>query len=253
MSPLQTWHTDLYDSAHGFVAAYGRGVVELLKPQPGERILDVGCGTATLTAEIAASGAHITGFDASPDMIAKARITAPQLALDVRDATNFSYPEPFDAIFSNATLHWVRPPADAVRCMTRALKPGGRFVIEMGGHGNVQITSRALCDAMLEVTGKRVWHTWFFPTIGEYTTLLEQHGLEITSAWLFDRPSRLEGEDGLRKWYRQFGEHMLNQVPAESHPAILDRADALARPALWRDGAWFSDYRRLRIVARKQH
>jgi trans-aconitate methyltransferase len=249
MSTAQTWDANLYDSKHGFVAAYGRGVVDLLAPQPAERILDVGCGTGTLTAEIAATGAEVCGFDASPQMIAAARKHAPQLRFDVMDATTFAYESPFDAVFSNATLHWVRPPEAAVRCMHNALRPGGRLVVEFGGHLNVEHTSRALCDAIHAVTGLRVWHTWYFPSIGEYATLLAAHGLEPQACWLFDRPSRLEGDDGYRNWVQQFGEHMLCQAPVDAHAAILDHAERLARPLLMRDGVWNADYRRLRVKA----
>ncbi|MGH6628953.1 MAG: class I SAM-dependent methyltransferase [Burkholderiales bacterium] len=127
------WDSSLYDDKHSFVTKYGEGVLELLAPQPGERILDVGCGTGHLTQLIAGAGAQVTGMDNSAEMIATARAGHPDLRFVVGDAADFFFDEPFDAVFSNAALHWVHRAEEAVICMSRALKPGGRFVVEFGG------------------------------------------------------------------------------------------------------------------------
>ena len=247
----QYWDAALYDSRHAFVAEYGRGVIDLLEPQAGERILDVGCGTGALTHLIAQAGAHVVGFDASSDMIAKAREQYPGIQFDVKDVTDFAYDAPFDAIFSNATLHWVQRAADAVACMSAALGMGGRLVVELGGHGNVACITQALQRAAHEVVGVRTHHQWYFPSIAQYTAILERNQLEVTSARLFDRSTTLEGDDGLRNWYRMFGEAMLAPVPAQKRDEVFARAEHHARPLLHQHGAWVADYRRLRIVARK--
>jgi SAM-dependent methyltransferase len=231
MKDTHYWDPGLYDSSHRFVFDYGRNLVEVLAPKPGEGILDVGCGTGHLTYEIAQSGARVTGIDKSPAMIAQARQNYPKLRFELGDVANFRSPEAFDAVFSNAALHWMIPPEAVVRAIRAALKPGGRFVAEFGGKGNIATIIAAVGS-----------NPWYFPGIGEYAALLEAHGLEVTSAMLFERPTKLEGEDGLRQWLEMF-----------FHPALtpdeVERVVRELRPRLNRDGAWFADYRRLRIVA----
>src|SRR5690349_1218807 len=131
------WNTDLYDNNHAFVSRYGEDVIALLNPQAGERILDLGCGTGDLAEIIRQKGAAVTGLDSSPEMVATAAGKYPHIRFDVTSATDFSYEEKFDAIFSNATLHWVLECQKAIACIYNNLKPnGGRFVAEFGGKGN---------------------------------------------------------------------------------------------------------------------
>src|SRR5688572_29408085 len=146
--PGHDWDPDLYQSAHAFVWERAADLIDLLAPRPGERVLDLGCGTGQLTAQIAEGGATVLGVDRSPEMIAQARRNFPHLPFQVGDATTFSTDEPFDAVFSNATLHWVKPPAAAAARVFAALRPGGRFVAEFGGRGNVGRVCAALRHAM---------------------------------------------------------------------------------------------------------
>ena len=132
------WNANLYDDKHSFVAKYGEDVVQLLAPKTGERILDIGCGTGYLTNLIAQAGARVVGIDNSASMIERAQAVYPDLDLRVLSATNFSFGTPFDAVFSNAVLHWVLEKDAAVDCIADALRPGGRLVLEMGGKGNVE-------------------------------------------------------------------------------------------------------------------
>lgn len=222
-----TWEPGLYDAVHGYVAGFGRSLVELLAPQPGERILDVGCGTGALTDEIARSGAIVTGIDSSPEMIGQARRNYPKLDFRLADARSFHTEHPYDAAFSNAVLHWIQPADQVAAAIHAALKPGGRFVAEFGGKGNVQ--------SIIEAAGS---NPWYYPGIAEYATLLEQHGFEVISAVLFPRPTPLPGEHGLRDWLTMF----LPEVD-------IARMESELRPKLYRDGVWTIDYRRLRIVA----
>jgi trans-aconitate 2-methyltransferase len=249
--PTSEWNAHLYDKKHAFVWQYGANLVEQLAPQPGETILDVGCGTGHLTAQIAESGAHVMGFDASHHMIAQAKALFPHLNFRVADARDFHFVDPFDAIFSNATLHWVQPAEAAVACMAHALKPGGRFVVEFGGKGNVQTLTDAMHHAGNSLGLTLPPYHLYFPSIAEYTTILEGHNLETTGASLFDRPTPLEGEDGLRNWIRMFGAGTFESVPLELHDRFFEIAEEFARPTLYRDNIWFADYRRLRIHARK--
>ncbi len=249
----QDWNTELYDQKHAFVSAYGKGVIELLEAQPDEVILDLGCGTGHLAQSIAESGAHVVGIDSSPTMIEAARKTYPDSEFHVADASDFSFPNHFDAIFSNATLHWVLDAENAVRCIAAALKPGGRFVAELGGKGNVASIVTAIQQAVRELLQREVAAGWYFPSIGTYTQVLEKYALEVRSAVLFDRPTKLaDGEAGLRNWIEMFGEHILRNLPDEIKPQIIALAEEKARTTLFKDGAWIADYRRLRVVAYKK-
>jgi trans-aconitate methyltransferase len=247
-TPTQSWDAGLYDGRHAFVWRHGAALVEVLAPQPGERVLDLGCGTGHLTAAIAAAGAHVVGLDHSADMLAQARHAYPHLDFLQGDARDFALGQPCDAVFSNAALHWVRPPEAVVRCVYAALKPGGHFVAEFGGHGNVAAVTAALRAAGRLGVRSEV-PAWYFPSVGEYAALLEAVGLEVRSAALFDRPTPLEGPSGLRDWVAMFARSALDAVPAERREEFLRAVEDAARPALYRDGGWFADYRRLRVVA----
>ena len=246
------WNANVYDQKFGFVAAYGKNVLSLLDPQPGEMILDLGCGTGHLANELAQAGAQVIGIDGSPRMIEVAQASYPQLTFQVADARHFSFPYQFDAIFSNATLHWIPDAEDVVRSMVAALKPGGRLVFEMGGKGNVKTITDSLQTAIKELTGHTIEHGWFFPSIGEYAPLLERYGLAVHYAQLFERPTPLDGETGLRNWIHMFADRMLDRLTPDQQEQALTRMEELARPRLFQQGRWIADYWRLRMVAYKE-
>lgn len=251
--PNNNWNSSLYDQKHAFVFEYGKGLIPMLDPQPGELILDLGCGTGHLTKTIAESGAHVVGIDSSQPMIEKARATYPELEFLIANARDFSFTDPFDAIFSNATLHWVQPPESVVGRISASLKTGGRFVAEFGGKGNIATIKGAFQQSIRELTGSEVDFGWYFPSIGEYASLLERYGLAVRSAMLFERQTPLEdGEKGLRTWLRMFGDRVFQQLPDAVREQVLERTEEKARPRLFRDGQWFADYVRLRIVASKE-
>lgn len=248
------WDPQLYDGKHAYVWTSAADLVDLLAPRPGERILDLGCGTGHLTAKISATGARVTGVDASGPMIAKARNNYPKLHFEVGDALSLPYREEFDAVFSNATLHWIRPPEKVAASIWNALRPGGRLVAEFGGRGNLQsivdAVTGALTEAGLHDNARR--NTLYFPTIAEYTTLLEGQGLAVTYAVLFDRPTPLEdGENGMRHWLAMFGRSFLAGLPDDTRLAIGRRVEGRLRPRHFIKGAWVADYRRIRVVAHK--
>ncbi|MCI0457063.1 MAG: methyltransferase domain-containing protein [Gemmataceae bacterium] len=246
---MERWDAELYDDRHSFVWKHGAALLELLEPRPGERVLDLGCGTGHLTAQLAASGAEVVGIDRSAAMVEQARGAYPALRFEVADARDFTFPEPFDAVFSNAVLHWVKEPERVIHCVRRALKPGGRFVAELGGKGNVTAISAALERACSEVGCGPFVSPWYFPSVAEYACLLERGGLEVTFAALFDRPTALEGEEAMRNWVRMFAGSVLERVPAEKREEFLRRVEEQSRPVLYRDGTWFADHRRLRVAA----
>lgn len=245
----QEWNSALYDQKHSFVYEYGQDLLNLLQPQPGELILDLGCGTGHLTALIAQSGTRVIGLDHSAQMLETARQQYPQLEFIQGEASDFSLPEACDAVFSNAVLHWVKRASAAAACIARALKPGGRFVAEFGGHGNVANIVQAVQAVVSSITHTEVFHPWYYPSIGEYATLLEAQGLEVRQAFLFDRFTKLEGEDGMRNWLTMFAESMFADLPAEAKETALAEIEAQLRATNYREGVWYADYRRLRVVA----
>lgn len=244
----QQWSAGSYDTHARFVSDLAAGVIEWLAPQRGERILDVGCGDGVLTAEIRDSGADVLGVDSSEDFITAARARG----LDARlmDGESLSFGPEFDAVFSNAALHWM-PKADAVVSgIARALKPGGRFVAEFGGHGNVA----AICTAMRAVGMRRggdlsLANPWYFPAPQVYRALLERHGLTVRRIALIPRPVVLK--TGIEGWLMLFRKPFFAQFAAEADSALAETIDLL-RPALCdADGNWTADYVRLRVEAVK--
>jgi trans-aconitate methyltransferase len=251
----RAWNSELYQSSHAFVWQFGRDLLRLLMPKAGERILDVGCGTGQLTAEIAKSGAEVVGLDQSPQMIDTARHNFPEVQFEVADITAITYVSEFDTVFSNAALHWVRDQHGAITVISRALKPGGRLVFEMGGRGNIQQVWNAATEALrtMGVAEPEKLSPWFYPSIGEYAPMLEANGLTVTFAVLFDRPTPLEGgERGLRTWLEMFGTFADNALSADQREELKQRIEDLARPALFHNGEWAVDYKRLRMIAVKQ-
>lgn len=247
------WDAGLYDRKHSFVWEKARDLLNLLAPQKGERILDLGCGTGQLASEIAASGAQVVGVDRSADMIEEARKKFPALRFEVCDARALPFLQEFDAVFSNAALHWIPEAEQVVQGVSRGLGPGGRFVAEFGGKGNVRSAVMALESALAELgLSAEGANPWFYPSVAEYSALLEKHALEVREAALFERPTKLEdGERGLATWITMFGAAFLERVPDTKRPDFLRAAEQAARPALWKTDHWELDYRRLRIAAWK--
>ncbi len=243
------WDSSLYDDRHSFVWRAGASLVDMLHPQAGERILDLGCGTGHLTAKLAESGADVTGMDASPSMIAQARQNFPPLKFVLADARDFHFDEPFDAVFSNAALHWIHDAESVIRCVAAALRQGGRFVLEMGGKGNIGRIRTAI-EETLTTAGYATKCPWYYPTVGEYSTILEKHGFEVRMAQTFDRWTKLEHpERGLREWIEMFAGSYFEGIAPADKEQLLRKIEDRTRPELYRDGHWWADYRRLRIEA----
>jgi len=253
MSTNAIWNAQLYDDKHSFVWKLAAGVIELLKAKPGERILDVGCGTGHLTAKIGEAGAIVVGVDCSPEMIAQARERYPALRFEVMDARQLELDGEFDAIFSNATLHWIHEPERVLAGVARLLKPGGRFVAEFGGKGNTRELLKALERSWSKLSfAGPIPRPWYYPSIAEYSGLLEKNGLETTYAILFDRPTPLDdGERGLRNWLDMFGAAFAGSLREGSREQLKDEIERALLPILFRDGQWTMDYRRLRVVAKR--
>ncbi|GBG57748.1 SAM-dependent methyltransferase [Sporomusaceae bacterium FL31] len=250
---MNHWDAALYDRKHSFVAELGETLITLLAPQRGEQILDLGCGTGTLTNQITRSGAEVTGIDSSADMIEQAKKKYPQLHFEVADARKLGYAGQFHAVFSNAALHWMKPPEAVLHGIWNALRPGGRLIAEFGGKGNVAAVIQAIFMVVreLELDDQLCSLPWFFPSIGEYTSLMEQAGFQVKYAAHFARPTRLEGEDGLRSWICMFGGSLLAPFPAHLQGAIISKVESLLKADCFSDGGWTADYQRIRVVGLK--
>jgi trans-aconitate methyltransferase len=250
VSAKTTWDAELYEARHNFVWKLGAGVIDLLDPKSGDRILDLGCGTGQLTNAIAERGATVIGLDASPEMIGQARQNFPTIQFVLGNASEMKFQEEFDGVFSNAALHWMLQAEQVVKGITAALKTGGRFAAEFGGHGNIARISSAIYDVLpAYYEGDFPPTRTYFPSIAEYGTLLERNGLEPQFMQLFDRPTPLEGEKGMENWIRQFMWYYFEPLRREKREKALAEVVAALRPVLWQDGQWRADYRRLRVFA----
>lgn len=246
------WDPELYEARHSFVWQFGQDLLELLDPRPGERILDLGCGPGNLTQKIAERGADVVGLDSSPAMIGQARQNYPRLQFTLLDAAAMCFHREFDAVFSNAALHWMLDAATVAGGISRALRNGGRFVAELGGKGNVHHIEAAI-EAVLEgrLGQKLPPKRTFFPSAGEYSILLESAGMEIRTVQVFERPTKLEGDRGMENWLRQFAWYYFDVLPEARREAALQEVVEKLRPVLCGSDGWFADYKRLRLVAAK--
>ena len=247
---MQTWDAQAYGQHGSFVHGLAGGVLEWLAVQPGEHVLDLGCGDGQLTQRIASSGAVVVGLDASPQMAAAARLRG--IAVDEGSAESMPYPaQTFDAVFSNATLHWVRDQDVMMSEVRRVLKPGGRFVAEMGGMGNIAAIRVALM-AVLKRHGfdGREDNVNYYPTPDAYTRRLARHGFKVERIALIPRPTPL-ADGGMSGWMNTFRRGVLDTLPEALRETVVEEAVALLEPVLRdEDGNWTADYVRLRFVAR---
>jgi trans-aconitate methyltransferase len=249
------WNADLYDDKHGFVSQFGANVLELLDVKPGESVLDIGCGTGDLTKHIQESGAEVMGTDYSPEMIAQARFKYPEINFEVANAADFKVEYPYDAVFSNAALHWIHNSGGVIKSVYEALKPGGRFVAEMGGKGNVGKLRSAIKQVLQKhgYTMQAETHIWYFPSLGEYTSLLERHGFRVTYAVHFDRKTPLQdGSEGVSKWIKMFGQQYFTGIPEAEQQKLLQEITTILEPHYNENGQWYADYKRLRFTAVKE-
>lgn len=248
------WNASLYDDKHRFVSDYGTALLDLLDVKEGETILDLGCGTGALTEKIHRLGATVIGIDKSQNMIAMAKEKYPSLSFFVKDVTEMDYVETFDAVFSNAVLHWVKDAEKALQKIFQSLKRNGRFVAEFGGKDNIRsITSEIRVQFQergLPWSDDRI--PWYFPSIGEYTSLMEKVGFRVVFAAHFDRPTKLDGADGLKHWLAMFTGSIFDGVENELKEAIWTSVENRLQNTLYRDGQWTVDYKRIRVIGIKE-
>lgn len=252
--PTNLWDAELYNNRHNFVYAYGRGLIDILAPKTHERILDLGCGSGALTVEISGMAGDVIGIDKSSEMIAKAKQRFPANHFKVADATDFHFDEPFDAIFSNATLHWVLDHKKAIANLYSHLKNGGRMVVEFGGKNNVKTIIDGLRDCLRQRGYLRQadLQLWYFPSVGAYANALETQGFTVTLAEWYDRPTELaDAATGITDWLQMFGQPFFDRVPVEDADEIRSEVQNTLQDRLFRQGKWYADYKRIRVIAYK--
>lgn len=247
-SPSQHWQSDIYAENARFVADYGTPLIELLNPKADEYILDLGCGDGVLTRKIAEYGSRVLGLDGSRALLETARANGIDAVWG--DGQKLAFNQEFDAVFSNAALHWMTDAPVVVQGVARALRSGGRFVGEMGGCGNIAVIRTALSEA-LSAHGLQPRSCWYFPDAGEYRELLWQHGFTVHHIALYPRPTPLP--TGVAGWLKAFGEPMLpEQIDDAVLAAVFARAaESAERQLPSHDGQPVADYVRLRFVAQK--
>lgn len=248
------WEANVYDKKHAFVSNYGMELVDLLSPGKTEKILDVGCGTGDLSFRIAENGAQVDGIDMSPNMIEWARKKYPSLSFKVVNLYELPQTNKYDAIFSNAVLHWVTDPMKALENFYRSLRQGGRIVAEFGGKDNVRQIRKAIHAAYQELFpfASPLKEPWYFPSMGEYTMLLEKAGFTVHYAKYYSRPTPLEGKDGISNWLFQFAASMLEHLSDREKKDLIHEVENRLHPVIFQNGQWIADYCRLQVMAVKK-
>lgn len=246
----QSWDPQQYEQHGAFVHGLAGGVMEWLAALPGERILDLGCGDGQLTRRIMATGATVAGLDSSPQMAAAAQALGIDVTVGSAETIPFDSCS-FDAVFSNAALHWVRDHGAMLSGVKRVLKPGGRFVAEFGGHGNIAAIRVAMRAALerFGFSGSKD-DVNYYPTPQIYSRRLEEHGFTVEQMALIPRPTPLL-EGGMSGWIRTFRRGVLESLPEDVRDKVVDEAARLLAPVLCdEEGNWTADYVRLRFIAR---
>jgi SAM-dependent methyltransferase len=244
----QVWDAASYARDARFVSDLGEDILALLAPRPGERILDLGCGDGALTERIAQSGAHVVGVDTALAFVDATRARG----LDARlgDGTALGFHRDFDAVFSNAAIHWMRDADAVIASISRALVPGGRFVGEFGGHGNCAAIRTAVAAALaargIDASARS---PWYFPTSTQYRAKLEAGGFIVDAIALVPRPTKLPG--AIDDWIALFMQSHLAGLDEEKRAGVVRESVTLLRPILYTEGAWTADYVRLRVAARR--
>lgn len=244
------WDSTLYDKKHDFVAEYGKGLLEFVPQNAKQTILDLGCGTGTLTAQLAKLCNKVVGMDASQSMIDKAKEEFSKLEFKVCDALALPFEGEFDVVFSNAVFHWIRDHDVLLKNIHKALKPQGVLVCEFGASGNIAAIENAFAETCHNL-GYGYEAKFNFPTVEDFGDLLEKRGFVIDRIYDYDRPTALkDGEQGLVNWMKQFFVSELEVMPGQIQAMVFEKVEGLTRETLWNGEEWVADYRRLRAIAR---
>lgn len=243
------WNSTLYDNKHDFVAEYGKGLLEFVPENRSQSILDLGCGTGTLTAQLANLAETIVGVDSSQTMIEKAQIQFPDIKFMVCDALALPFENEFDVVFSNAVFHWISNHNALLNNIRKALKTEGLLVCEFGANGNIASIENAFME-VCQTLGYDYVPKFNFPTCDCFRDALENHGFVIDMIYDYDRPTPLKDHgQGLANWMQQFFASEFAVMPGYTQAAIIKNVEEITREVLWNGNEWVADYRRLRAIA----
>lgn len=246
------WNSQLYDSRHGFVAEYGRDLLHYIPSNPEQRILDIGCGTGTLTVKLAGLGSYVLGIDSSETMIAQARAQYPEIDFQVGNALNLPFENQWDVVFSNAVFHWIEDHDTLLKNIRKALKSKGILICEFGAAGNISTIETAFAEA-LKSYGYIYTARFNFPTAKHFGELLTANGFVIDKIYEKERPTPLnDGRKGLSNWMEQFFASELKSMPDDVKASVFQQVEEAVKIDLWDGTQWIADYRRLRAVAHVQ-
>ena len=245
------WNSSLYDNKHDFVAEYGKGLLEFIPKNNVQTILDLGCGTGTLTAQLADLCSKVVGVDSSQNMIDKAKKQFENIEFSVCDALALPFEKEFDVVFSNAVFHWINDHDALLKNIHKALKPRGLLVCEFGANGNIATIENAFIN-VCERLGYHYKHKFNFPTVEMFGEMLEKNGFVIDKIYDFDRPTVFkDGEQGLTNFLKQFFASELEVMPEHIQTSLFNEIAESTRGTLWNGKEWVADYRRLRAIAHK--
>lgn len=245
------WNSSLYDNKHDFVAEYGKGLLSFIPKNDEQVILDLGCGTGTLTVKLTDFSNKVIGVDSSQNMIYKAKEQFGNIEFKVCDALSLPFEKEFDVIFSNAVFHWINDHDALLKNIYKALKSQGLLVCEFGASGNIATIENAFIKACKDF-GYDYKPKFNFPTVKNFGRLLENNGFVIDKIYDYDRPTILkDNEQGLCNWIKQFFASELAVMPKDVQAMIIQKTEESAKKTLWNDKEWIADYRRLRVIAHK--
>lgn len=243
------WNSLLYDNKHDFVAEYGKELLEFVPDNNEQTILDLGCGTGIMTAQLRNLGSKVVGVDSSKSMINRAKEQFDNIDFMVCDALDLPFENEFNVVFSNAVFHWIGDHDALLSNVRKVLKADGLLVCEFGANGNIATVENAFMKVCSSL-GYNYTSKFNFPTCESFGKLLEGKGFVIDKIYDYDRPTPLkDDEQGLANWMKQFFASELVVMPEDIQVAVIKRVEELTRDILWNGNAWVADYRRLRAIA----
>lgn len=244
------WEAEKYHKGFSFVYEYGSDVIDLIEIKKGDSVLDIGCGSGVLTNKIRQMGANVIGIDSSKDMLLTAKKNYPHIDFQNIDATEINFKNKFDIVFSNAVFHWIKDQNKLINCISNSLKKGGHLICEFGGMGCGERVHNELKNSF-EKRGHKYIMPFYFPTIGQYTPILEKYCLKTEFALLFDRPTYMEGDNGLADWINMFVTQPFEKIDINEKDEIIKETSENLYPILHKDDGWYIDYVRIRLKAVK--
>ena len=246
---MSEWNATMYDNKHDFVAEYGKGLLEYIPQNEKQSILDLGCGTGTLTVQLNNLAKTVIGVDQSESMIKKAQEQYPNINFLICDTLSLPFENQFDVIFSNAVFHWIKDHETLLDNINKVLKPKGLLVCEFGASGNVATIENAFIKVCHDL-GYEYKPKFNFPTTKHFADLLKKKGFIIDKIYDYDRPTPLKDhEKGLENWMRQFFASELEEMSKDIQSKIIKEVETLTKDKLWKENEWIADYRRLRVIA----